>query len=237
MLPETLERRAVERLRWLVLAFAIVFLAGIPLRWLGWRPDDDLLFYLGSIVSAVLAGLGFIAFAVLRFGDLEARLVLALGLGYEVLLCFALAMVEQIVVGFAPMPFRLSSVALVLLTFPLIVPSPPRWRLLTTVAAAVAQPIALGVVALLADGQLHFRALVAACAPTFVVAGLAAWLSQVIHRLRLDVEHGASFGQYELVERVREVAADLPRWSGERAETWWEEHLPDLARAKTQLVL
>ncbi len=226
-LPHELEERAIARLGWLVLAFAILFLLGIPLRWVGWRAEDQSLFMLSSVVSGLLAALGLFAFLVIRFGRIEPARLLVLGLFYEVALCFALALVEQVVVGFAPLPFRLSSVALVLITFPLIVPSPPRLRLVTTVTCALSQPLALGVVSWVSEGRLDLRSLVAASAPTFVVAGLAAWLSQVIHRLRLDVDQANTYGQYELVERLGE---------GGMGEVWRVKHKKLMRPAALKLI-
>lgn len=226
-LPAELEDRAAERLRWLVLGFAVLFLAGIPLRWVAWRAEDHVLFLASSVISALLAGYGIMTFLALRFAKLSAQHVLLAGLAYEVALCFALALVEQVMVGFAHLPFRLSSVAVVLVTFPLVVPSPPRWRLLTTFLCAIAQPAALGLVAILARGRFDILAIVGASAPTFVVAGLAAWLGQVVHRLRLDAENKVTFGQYELVERLGE---------GGMGEVWKARHQLLLRPAALKLI-
>ena len=226
-LPEDLEARAVVRLSWLLAGSALAFVGGIPLRWLSWREGDETLFAISSAVSALLAAIGAIAFGVVRFGRLPAERALWIGLGYEVLLCFALALVEQVIVGFAPLPFRLSSVAVVLVVFPLVVPSPPRLRLIATVACAVAQPVALGVVALGARGELDVAAVVAASAPTFVVAGIAAWLGQVVHRLRLDADRAAAFGQYELVERLGQ---------GGMGEVWRAKHAKLMRPAAVKLI-
>ncbi|MCA9605862.1 MAG: serine/threonine protein kinase [Myxococcales bacterium] len=226
-LPEALEARAVVRLRWLVLGSAIAFLSGIPLRWLSWRVEDETLFLISSVVSAVLAVVGGIVYAALTWGRLPHERALWVGLGYEVALCFSLAFVEQVIVGFAPLPFRLSSVALVLIVFPLVVPSPPRLRLITTVAAAVAQPVALGVVALAASGRFDLRSIVAASAPTFLVAGVSAWLGQVVHRMRIDADRAMAFGQYELVERLGQ---------GGMGEVWRAKHAKLMRPAAIKLI-
>lgn len=226
-LPEDLEDLSVRRLTWLIVGFSAFFVAGIPLRWLAWRTEDSTLFTMSSVVSASLAGLGAIAVIVIRYGRLEAPWAVRVGLAYEVALCFSLALVEQVIVGFSPMPFRLSSVALVLLTFPLLVPSPPRPRLYAIVFGAVAQPIALTLVALASDGRFRPHEIVAASAPTFVVAGLSAWLSQVVHRMRLDSARADAFGSYELVERLGE---------GGMGEVWRAKHAKLMRPAAVKLI-
>ncbi len=226
-LPEALEARAVVRLRWLVLGTALAFLAGIPLRWVNWRAEDESLFLLSSVVSALLAATGLTVFLVLRYGRLRAQHALWAGLAYEVALCFALALVEQVIVGFAVLPFRLSSVALVLIVFPLVVPSPPRLRLIATVAGAVAAPLALGVVALVAAGRFDVRSIVAASAPTFLVAGVSAWIGQVVHRMRLDADRATAFGQYELVEQLGR---------GGMGEVWRAKHAKLMRPAAIKLI-
>ena len=225
-LPPELEARAVSRLTWLVLGIGTFFVASVPLRWITWGKGDGTLLTYTTILAGLFAGLSFLTFALLRFGRLEPRTVLKAGLAYEIALCFALAFVEQVLVGFTAMPFRLSVVVVVLLTFPLVVPSPPRWRLIATGLGALSQPVALLAVGSLA-GSVRPWDIAATSLPTLMVAALAAWLGQVVHRLRVDVGRARAFGQYELLSKLGE---------GGMGEVWEARHAKLLRPAVIKLI-
>ena len=224
-LPPELEQRAADRLRWLVLVVALVFAATIPLRFLTWGKSDGLV-TLSDVVAGTFAGLSLIAFVALRFGDFPAAIVLKLGLIYEIGLCFALALVEQVRIGFSTMPFRLSVVSVVLLTFPLAVPTPPRWRVIATAIGASSVPAAIALVHL-AHGELDPFEIIGTSAPTMLVAGLAAWLATIVHRLRIDASRALTFGHYELVRKLGE---------GGMGEVWEARHANLLRPAAIKLI-
>jgi serine/threonine-protein kinase len=223
-LPPELERRAASRLRWLVLAIAVAFALTIPLRWI---LASDPALTLSDVVAATFAALGAITFLAMTFGRFSSAVQLQGGLLFEVVLCFALAMVEQVLIGFVPIPFRLSLVTVALLTFPLIVPSAPRPRLVATGVAAAMHPLAIVLVQLTMRGRLDVLALVSTSAPTLLVAGLSAWLGQLVHRLRIDASRAAHFGQYELVKQLG---------AGGMGEVWEARHTNLLRPAAVKII-
>jgi eukaryotic-like serine/threonine-protein kinase len=225
-LPPALEKRGADRLPILIFAIAIFFGATIPLRYVTWGKPDDLI-SLSDLVAGTFAALSLLLAAALRFGRLPSGIVLKIGLAYEIILCFALALIEQVLIGFSPMPFRLSLVAIVLVSFPLLVPSPPLWRFVATALAACAQPLALVFVHFMAGGVLEPIEVALSSAPTVLVAFLAAWIGQVVHRLRLDAGRALSFGQYELVRKLGE---------GGMGEVWEARHAHLLRPAAIKLI-
>ena len=69
---------------------------------------------------------------------------------------------------------------------------------------------------------------------TFVMAGWTAYVCLLLGII------GIPFSLLAItltIARVRAARRDLPTWSRERAFDWWQEHLPELAKAKTQLRL
>jgi len=225
-LPPEIETAALRRLRGLLLFLAAFFTLTIPLRWLTWGKADDRALVIVTVVSATVSGLSLATWALLRFTPLPAKSALQAGLVYEVWVCFALAMVEQTLLGQAPMPFRLSLVAVFLLVFPLVIPSPPRWRLVTTAVCALTPPFAIALAQGL-SGEVHPHELVFASVPTLVVGVVAMWLSQVVHRLRLAAIRGEALGQYELVKRIGE---------GGMGEVWEARHAQLLRPAAIKLI-
>ncbi|MGE0787700.1 MAG: serine/threonine-protein kinase [Sandaracinaceae bacterium] len=226
-LPPELEQRAVERLRIAVVVLSLLFAFAIPMRWLAWREEDLSLFLVSTIVASIFVALGTATSIALRWPGIQPPQALMIGLAFEICFCFAVAVVEQVLVGLSPMPFRLSLVALALIAFPLIVPSPPRWRLFTTLACALVQPLALFVLALFAEGRLDLHAIVSASAPTLIVAAIAAWLANVVHRLRMDAGQALAFGQYELTTKLGE---------GGMGEVWRARHQKLLRPAALKII-
>jgi len=167
----------------------------------------------GSVV-AVLLSAGFVLFA--RSERTSHLNVLRAALAYEVVLCFALAVltpwIMYVEVGEVP---YVTWVTPLIIFFPLIVPSPPRMTLVTAIAAAATRPLGLFVLAVSVDVEFSAATYVASTfSPAFAVL-LAYAGSRVVHGMSVDLSEAQRMGSYELVSRLG---------TGGMGEVWRAKH-------------
>lgn len=149
--------------------------------------------------------------AVLKRDLLRPKTILQVALGYEVLTCFGVAYAEQ-----AAPPSGLSFVSVLILLFPLFVPTSPRQTLAASLASAAVAPLAFvlhakaGGIALDAE-PARFVPLVV----NFVFALMAVIPSKIVARMSRDLGRARRMGSYELVDTIG---------TGGMGEVWRARH-------------
>jgi eukaryotic-like serine/threonine-protein kinase len=198
----------------------IATLAGYPVVYgqLGFRLLD-----LGVVAAS--AALWWVA----RSGTVGSARLLALGLVYEVAICFIIALTSfwqsYLQDGIIP---SLTWVPFVVILFPLVLPVPPRRMLMAALAAGAMAPVALLVLDLTgkvpADGGAYFDAVFSSLlAVSFAYMG-----ARVIYRLGREVAAARELGSYRLEEKLGE---------GGMGEVWRARHLMLARPAAIKLIL
>lgn len=198
------QRAAVRRLAPLSVAIGLMLAIGGTIRYfaMAYGPEARVAQYHvgGTIHFAILA---LIAFAMALFSRKSSRpaTVLAVGLGYEVVMCFGVGLLDHLIYDMFTPPPNLSFVAVGLLTFPIVIPTTMRRRVLTTLACAAALP-ASGVVAHLLFDRPAPPLLPIPYIPTLLAAGVALFVARVVHGLSEQASEAQRLGSYDLVERI-----------------------------------
>ncbi len=148
--------------------------------------------------TGALAVISTVVFVVSRRQSISPGVVLLIGLGYEVFLGLAMGFMDRMFFDFGDPPIRLPFAVMVLLTFPVVVPTTLRRRVLTTMLTVVA--IAAGMLLTRAFGKPEPEAFLMHSVPTVVVAGLGLLTWRIVHRLARAVHEAQQLGSYRLVE-------------------------------------
>ncbi len=217
-LPPDLLARARGRVEWLALLMIGLHATAVVLTLFPAFRELFALESLGALraTEAFALVLGVALYLLSRDSRIGHGTVLAMALVYEVVLCLTVSVVVPWWIfsetGAVP---HLTWATLVIIFFPMIVPTPPLQTLLASVAAAATVPGGLLVLDWLGHvpiqpGDYAFVSV----SPVFGV-GLAFFGSRIVYGMSVDVARLRRFGSYEL---------DEPLGQGGMSEVWKARH-------------
>ena len=225
-LPPDLLDEAVRRLRAVALLYILAFLlAGVLPQLFFPAARSQFLGEAGRWVpSAMSIGVALVVIAITLRSGLSLRLKLYAGLVFEVLGSFGIATAQYLgiaspitYIGLGTWDFGLSWVAIWVLLFGVLVPTPPRITLVAAALSVSAVPlvywlgVARGMNQPLGQGQFFFSLVF----PYVVVLIMVYGGSRIIYGLRAAVRQAREMGSYQLVERLG---------AGGMGEVWRAEH-------------
>jgi serine/threonine-protein kinase len=212
-LPPYLLAKARSRLSFLTLLFAGMCVASIAIDWLlsDFYPAGGIyeVFVFNLVTSTSL-------FLLTRRRQISDRVILNLGLVYEILMCLSVTM------GFTWYQYELTGtppgvtwVCIVLVAYPLIIPTPPRRTLLVAALGAATVPLGLYILEAFAwVSPRPFDYVDISISPAFCVV-LAVMGSRVVYGLNVEVARARRLGSYQLMERLGQ---------GGMGEVWLAKH-------------
>ena len=222
-LPHDLLAQSARRLRIVALLYAFVFFMSDPLGALLF-PEERAAFVasplrsLPSILSIAMA-LAVAAMASSRRVSVET--VLVVGLLFEIVASYGLAAAQFLHPSrweAAPPWGGLSWVAVWMLSFTVIIPTPPRKALVAALASASSVPVitalvmGIGLTPIQLPPLLFFFQLVL---PYLLVVLVAYVGARVVYRLGTEVKRARELGSYQLIERLEQ---------GGMGEVWRAKH-------------
>ena len=158
-----------------------------------WPPVADIL----AVVCIVVSGL---VYWYAPIACRRAETLVDLGIAYEVVLAFAMGVINQwkpqVLAG------MLSWICVLVLLHPMIVPGPPRKILIGSLLAASMDPVGLGIARLRGVELPSIDALVWAYLPNYICAALAVVPSHVLQRLSRQVSRAREMGSYRLGDLI-----------------------------------
>jgi eukaryotic-like serine/threonine-protein kinase len=201
-LPEDLLRQASRRLGIVCLIIAGLWAANFLLSYLlqpkpPVMPDSAILRMFERLAAInIVASLGL--FWYIRRAERKPRLLLNLGLGYELLIALSIGVLDW---HLTP-PAGTSWIAIIILIFSAIIPSPPRKTLVTAFLAASMDPV--GALIWKATGQQvpGWLEVFVYAFPNYLCAAIAPLISHVIIGLAREVRKAREMGSYVLGERL-----------------------------------
>jgi eukaryotic-like serine/threonine-protein kinase len=209
-LPPDLLAQAARRLRIVALLYAFAFFMSNPFPAILF-PEERAFFLSAPLrwAPATISILTALALAVLTFSRrVPVATVLAMGLAFEVVGSFGIATAQYLdPARYATDPpwAGLSWVAVWMLGFTVMIPSPPRRALVAALASASAVPLVVGAVMASGIAELQMsplRFFVFIVLPYLLVVLIAHVGARVIYSLGTEVKRARELGSYRLVERL-----------------------------------
>ena len=223
-LPEDLLRQASRRFRLICLIgialWAVnLFIFRIVAPALGWMGRDEIDAGKIDIVVAILIAISALLYFLSRTREKDPRRLLNVGLGYQVVTCAAIAYVNHFAVQTPGDEHGVSWIAIIILIFPAVLPTVPRYTAIAAFLSALMDPV-FSLAWQAQSGQLQSMGPVVGTAfflhaPNFICAGVAVVISHIITGLGRQVVKARELGSYELGERLG---------TGGMGEVWRANH-------------
>ena len=209
-LPPDLQAQSARRLRIVAVLYAFVFFVSDPLTAI--LSPQERVNFISSVLrwgpSAISIGAALVVAALTSNRCFAAGTVLTVGLLFEVAGSFGIAAAQYLEVNryaTAPPWAGLSWVAVWMLGFTIMVPSPPRWALLAALASASAVPLIAGFAIATASIPMSvtpLRFFLQIVLPYLLVVLVAYVGAGVVYRLGTELKRARELGAYHLVERL-----------------------------------
>jgi serine/threonine-protein kinase len=197
---------------------AALFGIGFFLSWLAAPPEFQPkgTFPILDVSAVVSIAVSMLIFHLSRRWRSVPVLLLRVALAYELFCCFVVAISEQWLPWSDDAMVRgISWVCLILVAFPLTVPSTPNRVALSSLMGATMGPIALFIAVLKGNRLPAFSIQLELFLPTYLAAALAYVLSRAMHRLGSGARERGKLGVYVLEERLG---------TGGMGEVWRARH-------------